>query len=90
MRFFMGTYFEVENKFDSRDNFVRQVANQAQVQYWLTQGRTMDIRTFSASSGSYFIWRWECGPRSKTPFSPYTNTANSPAAGFTTSRAGAY
>lgn len=89
MRLTIANYFEVEGKFDSRDRFVKQVANQAQVQFWLTQGRTFDIKVFSTDSGSFFLWRWECGPRSKTPFSPYNNSL-APAAGFATSRAGAY
>lgn len=76
--------------FDSRFRHVRQVANTAQADFWMTQGPTLAIRVDKSGGDSWFItWRYECGPRNVTPFSPFNNAQYNPAAGFAVDRAAA-
>lgn len=87
MRVFIGSYFEVENKFDSRERHIRQVANANQAQYWMTQGRSLEINVVKQSSWTIF-WRFEVGPYTRG--APYNGSQYTPAPGFTISRPGAY
>lgn len=87
MRLTIADYFEVEGKFDSRDRHMRQLANPNQVQYWMTTGRSIEIKVNKGSSWSIY-WRFEVGPCSVA--APYVLPPYTPAAGFATSRAGGY
>lgn len=85
-----GLFFRVkEGLFDSRNRHVRQPASSANVDYWMVQGPTMAVRVLKESGGWTVFWRWECGPRSVTPLSPY-NGRDMPRAGFAVDRGGAF
>ena len=82
-----STYLMIENGvFDSRRRHVRLVTNTNQTAFWLTEGPTIDIRILD----DQVFWRYEVGPRSITMFSPFTNNAYAPLAGFAVDRAGAF
>lgn len=86
-----GSYLSInEGQFDSRDRFVRQPASSASATFWMTQGPNMAIRVLKDSGGWTVFWRWECGPRSVTQFSPYTNNTYAPASGFAVDKGGAF
>ena len=76
--------------FDSRNQHVRQVANVADVEFWMTQGPTIAIKVHKDASGWDVGYRYECGPRSVTIFAPFNDTGGyCPAAGFAVDKAGA-
>lgn len=75
--------------FDSRNKHVRQPASSANIEFWMTQGPTVAIKVDKAASGWSIGWRYECGPRSVTPLSPFSGGTIMPAAGFAVDRGGA-
>ena len=84
-----GSFVSVnEGHFDTRNRHVRQPASTNNVEFWMVQGPTMSIKVDKNSSGWTVFWRWECGPRSVTQFSPGSNSY-APSAGFAVDRGGA-
>ncbi len=85
-----GQFFSVnEGQFDSRNRHVRQPALTANIDYWMVQGPTLAVRVLKDPNGWTVFWRWECGPRSVTQFSPFNNAQYAPPLGFAVDRGGA-
>lgn len=67
--------------FDSRNKHLRQVANVAQMQFWMVQGRTVETVVVKNAQGRDWLvgWRYEIGPyTNKDPqFQPLPGYATS-------------
>lgn len=71
-----GGYFRIGDKFDSRNRYIRNVANTADTNIYMCRGPSLAINPTTAGQAG---WRWQCGPTVVQ-----SNTGVTPPTGFNT------
>lgn len=72
-----GGYFRIGDKFDSRNRYVRKVANAADKTLNMCRGQTIAL---NVTTGGQAGWRWQCNSATRASNTPVA----APGTGFNT------
>lgn len=70
-----GGYIAFGTRFDSRNRYIRQVANSADKTINMARGATIGVTIASSGSGPHYAWRWRCGDATQTGVNSAAPTA---------------